>query len=145
ALRRKRRWANLQRSDIEKLIARSTKQRHEILGDRIRATYGHTAGKRIEKQAVVPPDKLYHGTTHRAIAKIKQTGLKPMGRHYVHLSSDYETAIQVGERRDPRPIILTVDAKQAHADGFQFYPATDGTWNSDPLPARYLKEIKEDI
>ncbi|MGI6077429.1 MAG: RNA 2'-phosphotransferase [Fastidiosipilaceae bacterium] len=135
---RQRRWPDLEQRDIEHIIVTSTKKRHEINGDRIRATYGHTAGAKIEKQAVAPPDTLYHGTSHRAWQNIQKSGLKPMGRHYVHLSSDYPTAIKVGQRRDPRPIILAVAAKEAFQAGVSFYPATDGTWNADPIPPQFL-------
>lgn len=65
----------------------------------------------IKKKEVIPPDILYHGTTHAAISKIQKEGLKPMRRRYVH-PKDIETALAVGKRRDDTPILLKVDAKK---------------------------------
>lgn len=140
SLRRKR-FPNLQKSDIEAMIKQSDKKRFAIEGERIRATYGHSVQKKIIKEARKPPQSLYHGTSRRALPKIQKEGLRPMGRQYVHLSSDLETAEKVGRRHDPHPVLLEVSAARAHADGIRFYPAADGTWNSDPLPPAYLKFI----
>ena len=63
----------------------------------------------ISKEPVIPPDILYHGTTHKALDAIMNDGLKPMGRQYVHLSGDTDTAIRGGRRRDNDPVILVVD------------------------------------
>ena len=37
--------------------------------------------------------------------------LLPMGRQYVHLSTDVETAVSVGMLRDEEPVILEIDAQ----------------------------------
>ena len=92
---RQRRWPDLEQRDIEHIIVTSTKSATKSTVIVSGATYGHTAGAKIEKQAVAPPDTLYHGTSHRAWQNIQKSGLKPMGRHYVHLSSDYPTAIKL--------------------------------------------------
>ena len=50
------------REDIEEIISLSEKKRFEILGNRIRATYGHSFDRKIEFKPVEPPEVLYHGT-----------------------------------------------------------------------------------
>ena len=50
-------------ADLERIVAESDKQRHEIDGDRIRALYGHSVPKRIERLAAEPPAVLYHKTS----------------------------------------------------------------------------------
>ncbi|MBS7397438.1 MAG: RNA 2'-phosphotransferase, partial [Ruminiclostridium sp.] len=107
-------------SDLERIIECSDKKRHEIIGDKIRALYGHSIPMHISKEPVTPPDVLYHGTTHKALSAIMNDGLKPMGRQYVHLSVDTDTAVQVGKRRDDAPVILCIDAAKACADGIVF-------------------------
>ena len=107
-------------------------------GDKIRALYGHSIPMHISKQKVTPPDVLYHGTTHKAIGSVMNEGLKLMGRQYVHLSVDRETAFSVGRRRDKNPIILLIDSKKAFADGIAFYSGNDKVYLSDSIPSEYI-------
>lgn len=124
--------------DLRHIIATSEKKRHEIVGDRIRALYGHTTPHRILREPGTPPDVLYHGTTHKAWPKIEKAGLLPMKRQYVHLSVDTATAHRVGSRRDPDPVILRIDAARAAADGVVFYRGNDKVWLTEAVPAVYL-------
>ena len=122
------------RADLEQIIATSEKKRHEIVGDKIRALYGHTIPQIIKKEPGIPPAVLYHGTTHRALPQILQDGLKPMQRQYVHLSIDVETATRVGKRRDPEPVILKIDTEAAQKAGIQFYIGNDKVWLCKEVP-----------
>ena len=91
---------NVTREDLEYIIANSDKKRHEIVGDKIRALYGHSVPNKIEKIPGLPPDILYHGTAKRFVDSIMKDGLLPMKRQYVHLSVDTAIATLVGKRRD---------------------------------------------
>lgn len=124
--------------DFEYIISHSDKVRHEICGDRIRALYGHSTPEKIVREPIIPPDVLYHGTTHSAVPQIMKTGLKSMKRQYVHLSKDIETAVIVGKRRDHSPVILLVEAKKAHENGISFYMGNDSIILSDPIPPEYI-------
>jgi len=130
----------ISQQDIEEIISLSEKKRFEISGDRIRATYGHSFDSKIEFKPVEPPEFLYHGTSERAWESIKQEGLKPMNRQYVHLSSDKDTAEKVGQRHDKKQvIILTVNSGQMYKDGFKFFhSANDGTWMCESVPTKYI-------
>ena len=125
-------------NDLEYIIKNSDKKRHEIQGDKIRALYGHSIPMHISKDVIVPPDVLYHGTTHKALDSILSAGLKPMGRQYVHLSVDADTAMQVGKRRDNDPVILVIDAHKAYADGNCFYRGNDKVVLADHIPPEYI-------
>lgn len=125
--------------DLHYMMEASDKKRHEIVGDKIRALYGHSIPMHIRKEETTPPDVLYHGTTRKALDRILKEGLKPMSRQYVHLSKDMDTAILVGKRRDDKPVILSVDAKQAYEDGIKFYQGNDKVILADYVPAKYLK------
>ena len=121
-------------ADLEQIIATSEKKRHEIVGDKIRALYGHTVPQIIKKEPGIPPAVLYHGTTRRALPQILQDGLKPMQRQYVHLSIDVETATRVGKRRDPEPVILKIDTEAAQKADIQFYIGNDKVWLCNRVP-----------
>lgn len=131
----------LSREDIQFVIDHSDKKRFEMTDTRIRALYGHSVPLIIRKEEAVPPAVLYHGTAHRFLKSIMQEGLLPMSRQYVHLSSDRETAMQVGRRHDSRPVLLAVDAAAARAAGIHFYIGNEKVWLSDPVPAEFLKVI----
>lgn len=130
------------RTDLERIIDESDKKRHEIIGDRIRAVYGHSTSKRVEADAAMPPAILYHGTSRAAATQILAEGIKPMGRQYVHLSADIETALAVGARHDSEPVLLEVDAATAHAAGIVFYRGNDKVWLADRVPAEFVKRVE---
>ena len=124
------------KDDILHIIETSEK---ELKDGKIRALYGHTVPSHIRKETVVPPDILYHGTSHKAYDIIINSGLKPMSRQYVHLSTDTDTAVRVGKRRDKKPVILMIDAKRAYADGVIFYSSGyEKVILADFVPAEYL-------
>lgn len=128
---------------IKRILNESEKKRFEIKGNRIRATYGHSIEQKIEYTPQKPPTVLYHGTTHQAYREIAGLffgkGLKPMGRQYVHLSSDIKTAITVGKRRDPNPIVFAINARLMYDDGIKFYhTGNDTTWLCDSVPKYYI-------
>jgi putative RNA 2'-phosphotransferase len=62
-----------------------------------------------------------------------------MGRQFVHLSADQETARRVGARHGARPVVLVVDAAAAAAAGIVFRHGNEDTWLADEVPARFLR------
>ena len=96
ALHRKNDWKSITQEDIQQMIDISEKKRHEIVGSRIRAFYGHSIPMKISKIQSKPPEILYHGTARRFMESIMKNGLSPQSRQYVHLSQDVETANKVG-------------------------------------------------
>ncbi len=113
------------------------KRRFSIVDRDIRANYGHTLSERIRHEPAIPPAMLLHGTHAAALDVILRSGLEPMKRQYVHLTSDREIAGRVGSRRG-RLVIVDVDAGAAHAAGVVFYRANESFWLADRVPARFL-------
>ena len=131
-------WSSLKVSDIEDMIKQSVKIRHEILGGKIRATYGHSTQDKLTKKSAEPPEYLYHGTTLEKLSSIKKQGLKRMQRQYVHLSKDKETALLVAKRWKSAFIILTIKSKEAHRQGIKFYPESNNIWLSDKISSEFI-------
>ena len=131
-------WEHLAAPDLAELIAASSKRRYELDGDRIRALYGHSVPGRLTREAAQPPEQLFHGTSPRAAGSIREQGLVPMRRQYVHLSVDVGTARQVGRRKAPEPVLFVVRAAEAAADGVPFYRGNEQVWLADAVPAQYL-------
>jgi len=125
---------SITRERIERLVTGQSPQRFEILGDRIRARYGHSFAQTVRYEPAEPPDFLFHGTSPKAAETVLTEGIKPTQRQYVHLSSDTPAARAVGGRHSPRPVILQIDTASARKAGVRFYPAGPTVWLSDPLP-----------
>lgn len=128
-------WSNLQVIDLEEMIRSSSKKRHELKGDQIRAFYGHSVPGKLRKTPALPPVVLYHGTSPDLVDIILDEGLKPMGRQYVHLSVDQAIAREVGKRKSSEPVILVIHAAQANQEGCMFYEGNDKVWLADYVPA----------
>lgn len=141
ALRREEKWKNIYEADLSKMIEESEKKRHEIKNGKIRAFYGHSVPMKILKEEKIPPDILYHGTARRFLESIRENGLLPLSRQYIHLSQDIETAEKVGKRHDNKPCILIIDAKKAWDDGIKFYLGNERVWLAEKIPIRYIKEM----
>src|ERR1041385_3103252 len=131
------------RPELEFLIRWDPKGRFEVEGERIRARYGHSLELEEKPHPGKPPTTLFHGTPKRYVAKILETGLRPMKRQDVHLSPDKKTGREGGRRRDQEPAILVVDAHGAHETGIQFYPRGKGIWLSDPIPPGFLSVLED--
>ena len=142
ALRREEKWKDVCEADLHEIIKTSEKKRFEIKNGRIWAFYGHSIPMKITKQEMMPPDILYHGTARRFLESIKQNGLLPQSRQYVHLSQDIETAEAVGKRHDAKPCILVIDAERAWEDGIKFYIGNEKVWLADTIPGKYIEQMK---
>lgn len=138
-----RAWRTLTEADIQAVIARPGKKRFEISEGKIRALYGHSTKTKVYKEPAEPPTLLYHGTTPRSAVLIQEEGLKPMNRQYVHLSADQHTAAEVGRRRTPIPVILQIQAAEAHAAGLHFYHGNGLIWLANAIPPQFIREVTE--
>ncbi|WP_269189733.1 RNA 2'-phosphotransferase [Haloechinothrix halophila] len=121
------------------MIESSAKRRFELVGDRIRALYGHSLPGRVERQVAKPPEVFYHGTAPGTWEAIRGEGLQPIRRQYVHLSVDTATAVAVGKRKSTSPVLLSVAASEAAADGIEFYVGNEATWLALQIPARFIR------
>jgi len=132
----------IDRPMIESIATNCPKQRFSISEDRhrIRANQGHSLKVDLGMEERQPPKSLFHGTSTRFHESIKQTGIHPQARQYVHLSSDPETALVVG-RRHGKPIVLRIDARTMGLDGYLFFLSENGVWLTEHVPYSYVIEV----
>jgi putative RNA 2'-phosphotransferase len=125
---------------LQHIVDTNSKKRFSFSDDlnRIRASQGHSVEVDLDYTAQIPPKILYHGTATQNVESILQSGIEKRDRHHVHLSSDIETAIKVGQRHG-KIFIFEVHAEQMHSDNFKFYISENGIWLTDNVPAKYLK------
>ena len=133
---------NINSEVLNDVVANNNKKRFAFNEDKtkIRANQGHSIIVELGYQPMQPPEILYHGTSEKSVASILKTGLEKRSRHHVHLSSDKETAAQVGQRHG-KPVILEVAAQEMYENGFDFFISENGVWLTDTVPVNYLKII----
>lgn len=134
-------------SKLEKVVKDNDKQRFSFNNDKtkIRANQGHSIdGIDLGLKSKKPPIYLYHGTSPSFLNSIKIDGIKKRTRNHVHLSSDIETAYDVGKRhsKESEPIILQINSGLMGFNGFKFYQSKNGVWLSEIIPPEYIKEIR---
>ena len=67
-------------------------------------------------------------------------GLISKSRLYVHLSKDYDTAVNVGKRHG-KPVIYEILSGKMAQDGYEFFISANGVWLTKAVPVEYLKKI----
>lgn len=139
----RRRYPEFNRAVLDEIVARDSKQRYAYNQDKtcIRANQGHSIPVDVELKQALPPTILYHGTGEKYVESIQKIGLIPKSRLYVHLSTDIQTAIQVGKRHG-QPVVYQIDTQQMIHDGFIFYISANHIWLTKAVPVQYLKIIE---
>lgn len=129
---------------LDHIVATNSKKRFAFNDtlDKIRASQGHSIDIDLGYKNEKPPVILFHGTAEKFVPSILDTGLEKKDRKHVHLSSDLETALKVGQRHG-KPFVFTVLAEQMYHDNFQFYLSDNGVWLTDNVPTKYLKQNEQ--
>ena len=129
----------IDRTLLKRVIAHGEKTRFTLSeeGTKIRANYGHSIEVNLDLTPPPPPEHLYHGTARQTLPAIRDDGLRPQSRQYVHLSSTRDQAAQIGSRHGT-PVVLTVDAQGVHEAGHTLYRSTPVVWLTDRVPPAFL-------
>jgi putative RNA 2'-phosphotransferase len=130
------------REQLLDLVAGEGAPRFELLGQRVRARYGHSLAQPVRYEASEPPADLFHGTEPPAADEILSLGLRPGQRQYVHLSMDMPAAREVGLRRCDQPTIFRIDTVCAAKAGVRFFRAGPAVWLSDPIPPECIIKVE---
>ncbi|HVG39972.1 MAG TPA: RNA 2'-phosphotransferase [Chitinophagaceae bacterium] len=125
--------------ELKQLVAANDKKRFAFSPDfsKIRANQGHSLSVDLGLKVQTPPDVLYHGTAENNVDAILKEGLIKGKRHHVHLSIDPHIAKAVGSRYG-KPVVITINAKQMHADGHRFYKSENDVWLTDIVLPQYF-------
>lgn len=134
----------LNRELLEEILRTDNKQRYSLSEDHslIWANQGHSLSVSVDLMKIEPPDVLYHGSATRFVSSIKEQGLLPMSRLYVHLSGDKATAYKVGARHG-KVVVYEIAAARMSAQGFQFYRSANGVYLVKSVPVEFLTLLED--
>lgn len=130
---------NMTMEDLEYIVETDEKQRYSFNENKtlIRANQGHSVDVNMHFIPKQPPEFLYHGTGEKNLGSILAEGITKQSRQYVHLSSDVDIAIKVGERHG-HPVVLLVNSGDMYRDLYEFYLSENGVWLTDSVPNKYI-------
>lgn len=125
---------------LRQIVKTNPKQRFSFDADekRIRANQGHSVSIDLQYTSVKPPNILYHGTAKKNVESILVSGLTKQERHHVHLSTDLQTALSVGQRYG-QPHVFEINAEKMFSQGFEFFCSSNGVWLTEKVPPEFLK------
>lgn len=122
------------------IVSADEKSRYVISGNRIWAAQGHSIKVDLPLDKVQTAGVLYHGTSVSAYSSIREQGLVPGKREWVHLSSTKETAAQVSSRRKGPSVILKIDAKRMLEEGLELWMASNGVILTSYVSPQFITE-----
>ena len=138
AIRHERReWAEIDLKYLWRVVRSNSGTRFEVRGRRIRALYGHSVADVGGFTPALPPTLLYHGTSRANAERIVRRELHPMGRNYVHLTTDWTYAYAVAASKS-QPVVLSVRARAAAAFGVDFWRSNEHVWLSNAIPEKFV-------
>lgn len=131
---------------LEEIVSTDNKGRYAFNDDKtkIRAVQGHSAKcvdiKFNEVNAESMRDKLFHGTGEKYVESIMSEGLIPKSRQYVHLSDNYDTAINVGQRHG-KPVVFKINIDKLKEHGIKLYKSENNVYLAKEIPADCLEKM----
>jgi len=140
-------WGYVRKSHIHEVLITFREDSFATEGDRIKAAHPHESVSPVPD--VVPPKLLYYCVRRKAYPVVCRKGLTRMGQHHVFLATTQELALRMGERRDSKPVLLTIQAQRASETGVAFSMQGGLIYVVDHVPVGYFsgpplpKEKKE--
>ena len=128
---------------IEALVETDQRERYQIDGGMMRATYGHSIDVSLDDLPIAEIDEFYYPVTEEEADMIVEGGLHPVDRKNVHLSGSIEKAIEAGRVRTDDPLILFIDGEKAREDGIKIYHAGKDVYITDSIDAKYISKVDE--
>lgn len=133
---------NISFEDLSWIVENNDKKRFSFNEDqtKIKANQGHTINVELEFFNKKPPLVLYHGTPKRNVESILKNGLNKGKRHHVHLSDDYNKALEVAKRycKNDVPVIFRISSSEMYFEGIKFFVSENDVWLVDFVDSKYL-------
>lgn len=127
---------------IEALAMTDPKQRYQVNREHeIRASYGHTIPVNMDDLPTEGvPDKLYYQTTEEELEFIRETGISPSDKSWIHLSLTARQAYVSGMFHIDSPTVVEIDIEGLRESGRPTYRATDEVFLVNEIPPEFIRE-----
>jgi putative RNA 2'-phosphotransferase len=139
-------WRGLHRGHVEAAALLPEYERFELKGPQIRALYGHSSNViECNGEPTQPPSVLFHVTTSSNLDRIREEGLVPNGRRFVHLTSSWHyaqllRATLASKRQDSAT--LSVDTERAPSHSIRFTQCSSAVWVTPHVPSALLSLVR---
>jgi len=127
---------------IEAIVETDDKNRYQVDGEMVRATYAHTIDVNLSDLPMATLPTLYYPVTEDEVDIVLEQGLTPTDRSKVHLSGSIEKATEAGQIRTEKPIILQIDAKKAIQNGVFIRQAGKDVYIADEIDVKYVSRLE---
>jgi putative RNA 2'-phosphotransferase len=129
-------WGYVRKSHIQEVLLTSCEKSFVLENDKIRAVFRDRILNPDEE--IIPPKLLYHCVRRRAYPVVCRRGVIPLGQPRVLLATTEKLAQRIGRRRDPAPVLLTIQAKRAFEAGVKFSKQGEFIYMTDHVPVGYF-------
>jgi putative RNA 2'-phosphotransferase len=125
-------WRYVRRQHIDEILSTIPDPAIEIEADAIRAKNRDQLPRLTPAQNL--PKLLYTCVRRKAHPIVLEKGIFPMGRSQVVLSLSSDMAVRMGRRKDPLPVLLTVNVRKMLDRGFVFHQLGQTLYLSETVP-----------
>lgn len=132
---------NTSESVIHKIVDEDSSGHYAVVNGRVWATEGHSIPITIELDSVDSPGTIYHGTTASKVGTIREWGIVPGSRLFVHLSSDEKIALSAARQHKNIPVVLSIDGNAMQAAGLKFYKTLNDVILTQYVPWSFVTSV----
>lgn len=130
-------WGFVRRHHLDQVVSLLQPPAFELSEERLRCLHPGSLPPRRPGEA--PPPLLYLALPPKAHERVWQEGLKaPTGGELV-LARTKDTALKLGRRRAPAPIVITIQAQAAAKMGIKFTGYGEDLFLARSLPREFLQ------
>jgi putative RNA 2'-phosphotransferase len=137
ALIREPGWGFVRRHHLDQVVSLMQPPAFEVVDEHIRCLKPGPAPRR--QPGTAPPPLLYLAIPPKSHERVWQEGLKAAAGQELVLARTKETALKLGKRRAPDPILITIQAQAAVKSGLSFTGYGEELWLALALPRDFLQ------
>ncbi len=126
-------WRHVRRSLIDEILLTQPAPEIETHDNRVRARFRDHLP--MPQAADRPPKLLYSCVRRRAYPGVLENGIVAAEGQKIMLTETSALALRIGRRRDPQPVLLTVNVEQALAHGIGLYRFGELIYLADLIPS----------
>jgi putative RNA 2'-phosphotransferase len=131
-------WGFVRRSHLEEVVNLTHPGQFEISGGLIRSLPVGAVAVRKE-EAGWPPPLLYRAITIKSHPVVSERGLQPSTGNQLILAASPEMALRLGHRRDPKALVVTIQAQAAAKKKVVFYRYGEELFLTNAIPVEFLQ------